>query len=118
MSVQPPHPNTAITQLQAQSSPLCQPSSFSVPKLSFCPLISTIQDGYPRTPSLSQSLCNNMFAFVNVIVNFVITARKRCSLSGPDEKYVYHDNYCVVARVKLFQMDFFSPVQYLFFWSW
>lgn len=50
MSVQPPHPNTAITQLQGLPSCLCQPSSFSVPKLSLCLLISTIQDGYVRTP--------------------------------------------------------------------
>lgn len=76
MSVRPPHPNTAVTQLQAQSSPLCQPSSSSVPKLSLCLLISTIQDGYVRTPSLSQSLCNKMFAFVNVIVDFIVTDRE------------------------------------------
>lgn len=43
MSVQLPHPNTAITQLQTQSSPLCQPSSFSVPKLGLCLLVSTTQ---------------------------------------------------------------------------
>lgn len=76
MSVRPPHPNTAIAQLQAQSSPLCQPSSFSVPKLSLCLLISTIEDGYQRTPCLSQYLCNEMFAFVNVIVDFNETARQ------------------------------------------
>ncbi|TKS72462.1 Sideroflexin-1 [Collichthys lucidus] len=76
MSMQPPDPNTAITQPQAQPSPLCQPSSFSVPKLSLCLLISTTQDGYLRTPSLSQSLCNEMFAFVNVIVDFIVTARE------------------------------------------
>lgn len=76
MSAQPPHPNTAITQLQAQSSPLCQPSSFSVPKLSLCLLISNTRDGYLRTPSLSRSLCNEMFAFVDVIVDFIVTARE------------------------------------------
>jgi len=60
MSVQPPHPNTAITQLQAQSSPLCQPSSFSVPKLSLCLLISTIQMdvwGLPLSVSLFVMRC-------------------------------------------------------------
>lgn len=51
------HPNTAIAQLQARSSPLCQLSSFSVPKLSFTLLISTSPDGCLRTPlSLSASL--------------------------------------------------------------
>lgn len=115
MSVQPPHPNTAITQLQAQSSPLCQPSSFSVPKLSLCLLISNTQDGYLRTPSLSQSLRNNMFAFIGVIVNFVITARKRFPPNGPDEKYVYHDMYCVVAPLRLFKMDSFYFLCSIFF---
>lgn len=59
-------------------------------------------DGRPRTPSLSQSLCTEMFAFVNVIVDFLETAREDFSPTGPDEKFsVYHDR-CIVARVRLF----------------
>lgn len=68
-----PHPNTAITQLQAQSSCLCQLSSFSVPKLSFSLLTSTDPDGYLRTPSRCQPLCNELFTFVSVIVDFTET---------------------------------------------
>lgn len=60
-----PHPNTAITQLQACSSRLCQLSSFSVPKLSFSLLTSTAPDGYLRTPSRCQPLCNELFTFVS-----------------------------------------------------
>lgn len=89
MSMQPPDPNTAITQPQAQPSPLCQPSSFSVPKLSLCLLISTTQDGYLRTPSLSQSLCNEMFAFVNVIVDFIVTAREDFLWLGQKKSTVF-----------------------------
>lgn len=69
-----PHPNTAITQLQARSSRLCQLSSFSVPKLSFSLLTSTDPDGYLRTPSRCQPLCNELFTFVSVIVDFTETA--------------------------------------------
>lgn len=60
-----PHPNTAITQLQARSSRLCQLSSFSVPKLSFSLLTSTDPDGYLRTPPRCQPLCNELFTFVS-----------------------------------------------------
>lgn len=63
MSVQLPHPNTAIKQLQARSSPLCQPSSFSVPKLSLCLLISTTQTDIRRLP------------FCFCLCNFIVTGR-------------------------------------------
>uniref|UniRef100_A0AAQ4P209 Sideroflexin-1 n=1 Tax=Gasterosteus aculeatus aculeatus TaxID=481459 RepID=A0AAQ4P209_GASAC len=81
MSAQPTHPNTATTPLQARSSPLCQPSSFSVPKLSLRLLVSIIQAFNPGTPSL----CNDTFAPVHVIVDFVVTAREDFS-SRWDEK--------------------------------
>lgn len=72
MSVQPPHPNTAIAQLQAQSSPLGQPLLIQCAKVKFVSPHFQYSDGYLGTTSLS--LCNKMFAFVNVIVDFIVTA--------------------------------------------
>lgn len=66
----PPHPNTAITQLQGLSSPLCQPSSFSVPKLSLC-LLHCHHSAMDTWELLHILLSNEMFVFVSVIVDFL-----------------------------------------------
>lgn len=87
MSVQPPHPNTAITQLQAQSSPLCQPSSFSVPMLGLCLLISTIQMdiwGLPLSVGLFVMRCLLLSMWLLILL---LTAWEDLLPSGLDEKY-------------------------------
>ncbi|KAF3838210.1 hypothetical protein F7725_009978 [Dissostichus mawsoni] len=56
MSVQPPHPNTAIAQLQAQSSPLGQPLLIQCAKVKFVSPHFQYSDGYLGTTSLSVSL--------------------------------------------------------------
>lgn len=51
-------------------------------------------DGCLRTPSLSQSLCNEMFAFVNVIVDFIVNCLRRFSPRvGWMKSMFYHDRY-------------------------
>lgn len=76
MSVRPPSPkhchNTAAGSVLASLPALFIQRA----KVKFVSPHLHHSDGYLRTPSLSQSLRNEMFAFVDVIVDFNVTARE------------------------------------------
>lgn len=63
-------------------------------------------------PSLSQSICNEMFAFVNVIADYVVTAKEELLRLGRMQSLICFMRD-VVAIVRSFKVDMFS-VQYCF----
>lgn len=60
MSVRPPHPNTAVTQLQAQSSFSLPALLIQCAKVKFVSPHSYSSDGYLRTPSLTHLLTQSV----------------------------------------------------------